>query len=109
MEENKENKEAVKLTIEKLEEILPHGSGIDSDWYFEEKENKIIASCSYHCMDDVGYYDGWVDFSLTIPKNNPENFKLTFHTDYNGWNRIYKYMLRDYLEDIFAFAIQEAN
>lgn len=89
------------LTTQWLEENLPHGSGIDADWHVDEKSDRFIASNSFHAMDEDGFYDGWADFTVSIPKKKPEQFKLQF----NGAlaQRINKkYMLRDYLETTFA-------
>jgi hypothetical protein len=94
--------------IDKITDKLPHGSGIDADWYIETKRQTIVASNSYHCMNDVGYYDGWADFTLYIPLKNPMNFKLHFGgQDAQYLNR--KYMLRDYLEDTIAECLREAE
>lgn len=81
---------------------LPHGSGINAQWVIEDKGDKYICHNGYDTMDEAGYYDMWIDFTLTIPKKNPQDYRLQFHTDYLGWYRIYKYALRDYLEYIFT-------
>ena len=81
---------------------LPHGSGIDSDWIIEEKSDKVYAYNSYHCMDDNGFYNGWQDFYIIIPKKNPRKFKLHFQ---GNQYLARKYMLRGYLEDIIAFSL----
>jgi hypothetical protein len=50
-----------------LEHFLPHGSGINCDWKYDlEMPHRIICSNSYHCMNENGYYDGWIDFTVTI-------------------------------------------
>ena len=56
-----------------LTDILPHGSGIDAAWRIERKKNgSIVASSSYHGMNENGFYDGWQDFSVTIyPVTDP--------------------------------------
>jgi hypothetical protein len=91
------------VTLEQLKETIPHGSGIDCDWAFEEKGNFIYAYNSYHCMNEFGYYDGYCNFELKIPKNSPIDFKLRFvNNDGYSWYRIKKYMLRDYLDGLFA-------
>jgi hypothetical protein len=92
------------MNIEKLKDELPHGSGIDSDWVIEAGDNgKIYAYNSYHCMDEYGFYDGWLDFYLIIPDDNLIDFKLKFQgLNHNGYYRVNKYMLRDYLVDLFA-------
>lgn len=88
--------------------MLPHGSGIDSDWIVKEKGNKYICYNSFHCMNDVGFYDGWVDFSVTINKQTGDT-KVRFHADGAGWYRVRKYNLRDYLEDLFAMMMTEVE
>lgn len=84
---------------------LPHGSGIDADWTINEKNDKILACNSYHAMDSVGYYIGWQEFCLKIPKKKPKDFKLNF----TGDRRILKRQpfLREYLEDTIALSLEE--
>lgn len=51
---------------------LPHGSGIDGKTVFnfdESNLNKLVIDSSYHLMDDVGMYDGWIDFQVIIKPN----------------------------------------
>ncbi len=49
-----------------LLKILPHGSGIDTTWYFETHKNgNVTAHCSFHLMNDAGYY-GWQNFRVRI-------------------------------------------
>jgi len=51
----------------RLVDILPHGSGIDDEWYVDQLRNgNVVASCSYHGMNENGYYDGWQDFKIVI-------------------------------------------
>ena len=90
------------MNIEELEKILPHGSGINGDWSFEDKGDHIVACNCYDCMNEAGFYVAYIDFSLTIPKDSPRDFKLHFHTDSRGWYWIRAIMLRDYLEDTIA-------
>jgi hypothetical protein len=89
--------------------MLPHGSGIDSDYNIEDKKDKYIIYNSYHYMNDVGIYMGWIDFKLIIPKNNPLAFKLTFQTNSTGYYWIDKLMLRQYLEDIYAHVFYDLS
>ena len=94
--------------VEDLAGVLPHGSGIDADWTIEYRGNYIIARNSYHCMDENGMYDGWQDFSIVIEKDEykgkyQNNIRLHFH---NGHYKADKYMLRDYLEDIIYYCLE---
>ena len=89
------------MTPKQLENALPHGAGIDDSWKCEDHGRNITCYNSFHVMDDRGYYVGWADFSIVIPKRNPVDFKLHFH----GASAQYfarRYDLRWYLEDILA-------
>lgn len=86
-------------------ESLPHGSGIDSDWSMHETKSYYCFTNSYHAMDENGYYDGWADFTVKIPKdtiNDPDRLSSEFVLQFNGVYAQYlnrKHYLRDYLED----------
>lgn len=86
--------------------ILPHGSGIDCNWNFEWFDNgKVRASNSFHCMNDVDVYDGYADFSLVIPVNQPMSaFRLAFHGA-TAQRKARRYDLRDYLADTIYHAL----
>ncbi len=54
--------------LEKLETLLPSGSGIDSGTKInleDSKPNMIILDSSYHVMAD-GYYTHWIDFEVIV-------------------------------------------
>jgi len=91
-----------------LNEVLPHGSGIDSNWDFDyQKNGKVLAMNSYHCMDENGYYYGWADFTIKF-----DMFKdlRAFKLEFNGKRSSYlndKHMLRDYLEDTIYNSLPE--
>lgn len=94
--------------IEELERSLSHGSGIDGRWNIEDKGRYIKACNFYHCMNSVGYYNGFASFTLIIPKKNPLDFRLHF----NGKEAAYKnrqYQLREYLEDVFYCDLEKVN
>jgi len=91
-------------TTEWITNHLPHGSGINGDWNITDKGSYVMASCSYEAMNENGFYDGWQDFTVTIPKDNPTDFKLQF----NGNQYLaQKYSLRDYLIDTIDTALSE--
>jgi len=55
------------LTKEMLLEVLPHGSGIDSDWHFEKRDDGSIQCLNYfHAMNSDGYYDGYMPFAFDV-------------------------------------------
>lgn len=90
----------------KLADLLPHGSGIDCDWTLDVKRGKVVASNSYHAMDEWGSYDGWADFYIAVPTKSPKDFAFHFHGKLAQYlNR--KYALREYLEDEMYCALEE--
>ena len=52
---------------EKLEHLLPQGSGIDYDWLIEIlDDNTILASNAWHYMGQTGMYLGSIPFTVEI-------------------------------------------
>ena len=93
---------------EYLADILPHGSGINCNWEFDyQKNGKVIARNSYHCMDEHGYYFGYADFTIKFYLfRDLKSFTLEFNGSYShALNR--KYLLRDYLEDTIYHSLPE--
>ena len=92
------------MDTQELLKKLPHGSGINGNWYIEEKEGKFTASNFYEPTNEAGFYDGIAYFTLHIPKVNPNDFKLHYNDKISQYyNR--KYQLREYLEDTIAFCL----
>lgn len=92
------------INEETLFKVLPHGSGIDCDWRFERTKQSIRAYNSFHCMDEIGYYDGYQNFVVIFPNSDPHNFRLQFTGNRRGER---KYHLREYLEDTIYWALKE--
>jgi len=90
-----------------LKDVLPHGAGIDCEWSFKWLKNgKLKAVNSYHCMNDIGYYDGYADFTVIFPVHKA---LTAFALQFNGKQASYKnnhYMLRDYIEDTIYSALE---
>lgn len=85
---------------------VPHGSGFDCKYEFWDNPKYVKAVSYYHVMDANGYYDGYVKFSIIIPKGNSENFKLHFHGKKSQYlNK--KYFLRDYMEETILFSLKQ--
>jgi len=97
--------------IQKLHEILPHGSGIDYDWSYTIQKNGLInAHNSYHAMDEYGGYCHIYDFSVKIePVLNKPNILLSqlsfkfVSLSFKGQKEYLccGYGLRDYLTECF--------
>jgi hypothetical protein len=57
-------------SLDELIDILPHGSGIDSDWEVISADSRaVVLGNSWHYMSQNGYYLGYIDFELTIKSN----------------------------------------
>lgn len=95
-------------TLEKLIEELPHGSGIDADITISNercRRDLIIIESSYHCMNEVGMYDGWIDFEVWI---RPSFSGIDIDVKGRFSERHGKYAAtRDYLLDTFATCLDE--
>lgn len=89
---------------EALMTVLPHGSGIDCDWTYEVRNTSIRFKNSYHCMNELGFYDGYQDFSLIIYFNEGIDFRVVFHEPRVRTNSAIG--LREYLEDVFGTWIE---
>lgn len=55
------------VDLAELANILPHGSGIDGDWYISVQRNgDLTVTGEYHAMNEHGYYCGWRTFRFTL-------------------------------------------
>ena len=81
-------------------ENLPHGSGIDADWTADKARGTIVCHNSYHCMDEMGGYDGWVNFTVTIKPSLQFGHRMTISGRFGKYQDI-----RDYLYDILGEAV----
>lgn len=89
-------------------DYFPHGSGLDGDCLINvdrSTKDKIIIEFDYHCMNDNGYYDGWLRFDLIL---TPElsfgfNSKIIWYSHNNDKYTVQKYkpLLEEYLYDMW--------
>ena len=53
--------------LDQLVSMLPSGSGIDCGTKLvSASASKIVLECSFHHMNDGGYYDGWTEHRITV-------------------------------------------
>ena len=83
--------------------LLPHGSGINADWGYEEKKGHIDFFNAFHVMNDVGYYVGWCEFYIRLYPNG--SWRLSFYGP-TRWKARY-YYLRDFLEEEFGYFFEK--
>jgi len=99
-----------KVTLSFLEHNLPEGSGFDSKWNISEKQGIFTCKTEYHCLNERGFYDGFLPFVVIIDGKNPIDFKLHF-TDRNipyvrSLIRKYADILREYIEQTIAITLE---
>ena len=96
------------LTADDMIEMLPWGSGINAEWYFETTKDgkKLICENLFETLNEGGYVDGDAHFRLIVPRDDPDSFRLEFIGKQSQYLNT-KYMLRDYLEDTIAEDIRQ--
>ena len=85
---------------------LPRGSGIDSGCQIDTSrtdENRLIIESSFHVMDENGFYDGWIDFTVTVKPSLLSGIVLTIKGNFNS--RKSTSGLKDYLHEEFDVAL----
>ena len=96
------------LAIEEIENNnLPSGSGIDSGTRVnldKTTANKLVIDSSYHCMNQDGYYDGWIDFTVTVTPSLLSDIDIDIKGNFS--QRHNKYAdVKDYLYDVFNMSL----
>ncbi len=105
-----DNKELLDDFSDRLrDQILPHGSGINSDWDISYSNDAKIIHCSniYDHMNEVGYYDAQIPFQVDIPIDDPLSFELKITGDDVTRAIAEEDNLSSYLEDTIAFCLDE--
>ena len=88
-----------------INNIFPHGSGIDgkTEIMLEKcNENRLVFNSEYHCMDQNGYYDGWINFTIKITADLVFGYTLVITGSFGKYSHI-----KDYLHDAFHYALSQ--
>lgn len=91
--------------INELIGMLPHGSGLNYEWELDYKKshaNNIILYMSYDTMDEAGYYDIVVNFTLQITPSLISGYDLHIKGNFGKYQDI-----KDYLYDILHEALNQ--
>ncbi len=101
---------------ERLLQTLPHGSGIDGKWHVSTNNNYIVCTNFWHCMNEYGFYDGFIDFTVKFKLLDQALFcPLDFTLHANNWKhnryKIEKYWkqlgVKEYIEDTIYYAMEQ--
>lgn len=91
------------LRLLKLQEMLPHGSGIDSGCKIDveaSSSDKAIILFEWHHMNEDGYYDGCTEHKLIVKPKLWNNFDMHI----TGRDRNY---IKSYLYDLFDSVLRK--
>ena len=86
--------------------MLPHGSGFDCGCTINRDEstlNKLVIDTSYHCLNENGYYDGWLEFQVIITPAFGNDVNINFKRQTKNKSVYNKYWNTsvDYFADCF--------
>jgi hypothetical protein len=86
--------------LDHLIALLPHGSGIDSDWIVgdETHDGLLVLHNSYHLMDGSGMYCGWAPFKVIVAPDW-EGINLDVEIDGSGIDDTVYSTQRDEFDD----------
>ncbi|TAL62116.1 MAG: hypothetical protein EPN88_13945 [Bacteroidetes bacterium] len=80
---------------------LSHGSGIDGRYRTELKNDKVIIYQEFHVMNDNGFYEGWINYSVTISSSLEMDFELLIKGNFGRkYQDIKEYLHEIYYEDL---------
>ncbi len=86
--------------LDKLVDLLPSGSGIDRGTKLvSASASKIVLECSFHHMDEHGFYDGWTEHRITV-RPTFSGLDVTI----SGRNRN---DIKEYLHEVYSCALSE--
>jgi len=87
-----------------IPKIMPHGSGFDSDFQFNDKfaNGKYEFLGGYHCMNEGGFYDGWINIRMIVSPEDGFDFKIHL-----SGRKKYIPIMRDYIDETIEWAFTE--
>ena len=93
------------IALEKLIDLLPHGSGLDYEWtidYDKSNAEKVVLTMAYHAMDEMGGYDKVIYFTLTITPSLIHGFNLAITGNFGKYQDV-----KEYLYDILGESLSQ--
>ena len=87
--------------VEAIENVLPHGSGINYDYEIEQKGKRIYIRNAWDYMDENGFYDDVFPFVVCY-ENGRFKYLHFLGCTRSQYRKIEYAGLRDYLEYAFC-------
>ncbi len=78
-----------------------HGAGIDCDYELLQNNTSVLLCNYFHCMNEDGYYDGWLNFIVRINKKT-QNISIQYLQPNHNTYRKYGQDLKEYLYDVYC-------
>ena len=98
-----------KLPVEEIKRRIEtlSGSGFDCHWEFEDKGKFVECTTDWHLMDSHGYYAGYYGFTVYVPVNDIDRFKIRAH---KGCKRVFnRHGIMEYLYQSVDYALAGAS
>ena len=86
------------ISIDKIMETSPSGSGFDNGTSIdieESDENKLVFYTEFHHMEEHGYYAGWTDHKIIVEPNLVFDFVVIVEGDDVNY-------IKEYIEEVFC-------
>lgn len=95
--------------IERLVDLLPSGSGIDSGNeidYDKSRGNKLVINSGYHIMDEMGGYTDWIDYRVVVTPSLINGILVNIIGQFSGHANTYD--LKDYLHELYYHTLNQS-
>lgn len=92
-----------------MENYMPSGSGLDIGISFDfskSKDDRLVMQSSYHLMDEMGGYDGWIDFEIIVKPSLAFDFTIDIKGPFSRLKSQYT-GLKDYILQCNFNCLQE--
>jgi hypothetical protein len=89
-------------TLEKLNDLMPSGSGFDNGTRLlpsKSTPDKLVFETAFHHLNEHGMYDGWTEHRVTVRPSFVRGFELKI----SGRNRN---DIKDHMYEVFAAALE---
>ena len=87
--------------VEAIENVLPHGSGINYDYKIRVSGARLYVSNSYDVMNENGIYIGVLPFTVCY-KNGKLAYIYFNGLTSRGYRIANKYAIREYLYELYC-------
>lgn len=84
-----------------------HGGGINYDYRIECNGDNMYFHNAYDYMNENGFYDGVIPFTLIVSLKRDDDIRIVFHADSRMRHKAEDIGLKGYLEGTYSAALYE--